>query len=177
MRKLLLFTSFLIVTASIFFSCDKTKTPQELMEEEKKSIDRFIAKNGFEILKSYPADSTFKEKQYFKTPEGVYMNVVNRGNGTKAEYKQEVTVRFRNAVEFKSDTTKYSNTNSESFLEMFYSQYSYNSSLACAGWDIALQYVSDRAKVRLIIPSSYRESDASGSYSPIYYEELNYRFK
>ena len=175
MNKLFLFVSVFFV-ASIFFACDKTKTAQELMKEEQKAIERFIANNGIIVTKNF-ADM-YEDNVYFKTKEGLYIHVIDSGNGNKAKYNQEVLVRFKDFMYFKNDTTKYSNMSAESSPYVFYygNVYSY-SGLACDGWAIGLSLVSENAEVSMIIPSSLQPYSDQSSFSPAYYGYLKYRFK
>ncbi len=174
MKNLFLFVAMLIA-ASAFFACNDEKTPQELMKEEKKAIEHFITQNEFIIT----ADTSKmkEERTYYKTPDGLYLHVINPGNGNKAKYRTEVYARFKDAVLFKSDTIKFSNTDVANAPETFLYQYSYASSNhAGPGWDIALSYVSENGEVSMIVPSSLRNSYYQSSYSPIYYGSVKFRF-
>ena len=175
MNKLFLFV-LAFFTASIFFGCSKTKTAQELLQEEKDATNRFIAENGF-IVTTDTAEM-YKDKVYFKTKEGLYIHVINPGNDNKAVYNQEVLVRFRDLTYFKDDTIRYSNMSAASSPNTFRygNAYSY-SGLACDGWAIGLSLVSENAEVSLIIPSGLQPSADMSSFSPAYYGFLKYRFK
>ena len=175
MNKLFLFVS-VFLAASMFFACDKTKTAQELLKEENKAIDRFIANNVI-IVTNNLADM-YEDNVYFKTKEGLYIHVIDSGNGNKAKYNQEVLVRFKDLIYFKNDTTKYSNVLAGNSPYVFYygNAYSY-SDLACDGWAIGLSLVSENAEVSLIIPSGLQPYSVQSSFSPVYYGYLKYRFK
>jgi len=175
MKKILLFIS-LIVTASIFFACNKQKTAQELLKEEKKAIERFISENGIIVTKD-TTDMRGKNV-FYKTKEGLYIHVIDPGNGNKAKYNQEILVRFKDMTYFKDDTTKYSNMLAGNNPDKFYygNAYSY-SGWACEGWAIGLSLVSDDAEVSLIIPSGLQPTSKQSSFLPVYYGFLKYRFK
>ena len=175
MNKLFLFV-LAFFAASIFFACNKTKTAQELLQDEKKATNRFIAENGF-IITSDSAEM-YNNNVFFKTKEGLYIHVIDSGNGNKAVYNQEVLVRFRDLTYFKDDTTKYSNMSALSSPYTFrYGNANSYSSLACDGWAIGLSLVSENAEVSLIVPSALQPYTDQGSYSPIYIGWLKYRFK
>ena len=75
MKKILLFVS-LIIAASAFFACDKTKTAQELLEEENRAIDRFIKRNDFKVTRDSAEmlnDTT--GKVFFRTEDRLYIRV------------------------------------------------------------------------------------------------------
>ena len=175
MKKILLFIS-LIVTTSLFFACDKTKTAQELLKEEEEAIERFISDNGFIVTKDTAA--MYDKNVFFKTKEGLYIHVKSSGNDNKAKYNQEVLVRFKDMTYFKNDTTKYSNMSAGNGSDKFYygNAYSY-SGLACDGWAIGLGLVSENAEVSLIIPSILQPYSRQSTFLPVYYGFLVYRFK
>ena len=178
MNKLFLFVLAFFAT-SIFFACNKTKTAEELLQDEKKATDRFIAENGF-IITSDSAEM-YNANVFFKTKEGLYIHVIDSGKGRnyKAQYNQEVLVRFTNITYFKDDTTKYlgnMSAASSPFTFRYGNPYSY-SGLSCEGWRIGLSFVSENAVVNLIVPSALQPSSDQSSFSPIYIGWLKYRFK
>ena len=178
MKKIFLFASLVIIT-SIFFGCSKRKTAQELMKEEKKAIERFIAKNEIEVTndkeKMYN-DTT--GKVYYKTPEGLYIHVIDSGYGDNAVVNTEVTVRYKDLISFKTDTVKYSNMSAISPIVFYHKNSSTfnNNGWACSGLDIGLTYVKQNGEVSLIIPSSLQPYSNQSYYEPAYFGYVIYRF-
>jgi len=178
MKKILLFIS-LIAVASLFFACNKQKTPQELLKEEKKAIERFIAKN--EIIVTNNPDEMYQDKVFYKTKEGLYIHVIESGNENKAKYNQEIVVRYNNFLYIKSGEAGVTDAENESAHKSPI-VYRYNNSntyydLSCYGFDIGLSLVSENAAVSLIIPSELQSTGRQGSFEPIYFGYLKYRFK
>ncbi len=175
MKKIIFFVLAFagVVLGSI--SCDSQKTAQEYLKEEKKAIDRFINRNDLVILKEYPKDGVFKEKEFFKTSEGLYMHVVDSGNGTRVKALETVLIRYGGVSYFKSDTTTYSYPTRDPFEIIYGNSYSYGT-YGCTGWVIPLSYVGEEAIVDLIIPSALGSSDDNSSFRPVYYKNLKYRF-
>jgi len=174
MNKLFLFVSIFFV-ASMFFACDKAKTAQELMKEEKKAIDRFIRESDF-IVTGIPAEM-YNKNVYFRTKEGLYINVIDSGNGNKARYgKEEVIVRYDSIFFFKSESEKKPGNTWAGDAEVIF-RYGRPDSYYIEGWAIGLSLVSQNARVNLIIPSGLRQSAAQTSFQPVFYENLYYRFK
>jgi hypothetical protein len=182
MRK----TSFIILSIIGLFillpACDKTKTPQEYLREEKKAIERFISREGITVLNSYPSDSIFGEKEFYKTDRGLYVHVVNPGNKRVKAY-DEVLVRFDYYFDVKDyvsgDTIKYSvDYNLLPFSFIYGIAGSYDTYFGCNGWAIPLAYVGENGVVDLIIPSSLGSQGDSQSYRAKYYKNLKYtRFR
>jgi hypothetical protein len=184
MRKILLFALSLVVFSIAFSSCDTSKTPQEYLREEKKAIERYINQNGIVVLNSYPSDSIFKEKEYFKTSDGLYFHVVDPGNGKHVRpYVDEVQVRFDYFFNIKNyvggDTTRSTLPYTYFPLGFRYGiSGSYDTYYACNGWAIPLTYVTEGAIIDIIIPSALGSSSNSNSYVPVFYKNLYYsKFK
>ena len=153
-----------------------------MIEEEKRAISRYIDRNNLVILNEYPKDGAFKDNEFFKTDEGLYIHVVDSGNGRRAiPYRDEITVRFeyRHDIAY-SDTsiTYWTNTgwvNPFSFVYGLTQSYTVSgSSYECSGWVIPLNYVGERAVVDLIIPSSLGSSSDNGNINPVFYKGLTY---
>ena len=68
----------LVCAARWAASCSKTKSYTDYLNEEKDVIERLIDEKGFEILKDFPADTVFKENQFVKLENGVYLNGLYR---------------------------------------------------------------------------------------------------
>ena len=180
-----------IIISCISFSCSQSKSLQELLQEERKAIDKFITMNDLVILKDYPKDGVFKEKEYFKTNEGLFFHVVDSGNGTRVKLLNDVSVRFEYCQPIKDavsgDTTKYifpyhpfygylSPSQPISFVYGIQATYTSTITPVCQAWVLPLTYVGEGAVVDMIIPSSI------GSYydnlyyniTPIFYKSLRY---
>jgi hypothetical protein len=180
-KKSLIFVLLAPVFSGVFFSCNDQKSLQEMLREEKKAIERFIDRNGFVVLDTYPKDSIFGEKEYYKTNEGLYIHVVQKGTSKRVKAPENVTVRFeyqhdvRDAA--RGDTTsivKPSLLYPFSFVYGISATYSDMSSPVCVGWVIPLSYVGEDAIVDIIIPSSIGSYSDSNSIIPVFYKNLHY---
>lgn len=177
MKKGILFILSLITIIVLIASCNDQKTAQELIQEEKKAIEKFVARNGIRTLSSYPQDGIFAENEYYRNPDGLYIHVVDSGNGRRAVSADEIQVRFDGVQYFKSDTTSYSSDYYSSYpISFLYGNpYSYYGSyFACTGWVIPLSYVGEGAVVNLIIPSNLGATSDQSAYRPVFYKGLRY---
>ena len=183
MRKI----PFLLIAffAFIGFSCNDFESMQEKLRKEKKAIEAFIKRNDINVLNEYPKDGVFGENDYFRTAEGLYIQVVDSGNGTRVvPYIDEVQVRFDYLLDIKehmSDETtgKYLGETLGLPKEFIYgNSASYakdiNHNLPCDGWALPLAYVGERAIVNLIVPSSLAGSSYSNNFTPLYFKNLRY---
>ncbi len=178
MKKTILFVLSFIALVVVASSCDKNETLQEKIEEEKKAIQRFIDKNDFIILSAYPQDGVFKEKEYYKTSSGLYINVIDSGNGKRATpLKDEIQVRFEGMLYFKSETKEVDSDQLSPFGPMSFiygNTYSYGT-YGCKGWEEPLGYVGEEAVVSLIVPSNVGNyADKNTNIVPVFYKQLKY---
>ena len=176
------------VISCISFSCSQGKSLQELLQEERKAIDKFITMNDLVILKEYPKDGVFKEKEYFRTTEGLFFHVVDSGNGNRVQLRNDVSVRYDYFQYVKDaasgDTTKYpfpfpyqyyhASSQPFSFVQGIPQTYSGSYSPVCQAWVIPLSYVGENAILDVIIPSSIGSSGDNSSIIPVFYKNLRY---
>jgi hypothetical protein len=181
MKKGTIYSISAIAIFCILLSCNSEKSMQELLQEEKKAIERFIDRNDLVILKEYPKDGVFKEKEYYRTNEGLFFHVVDSGNGLRVKYLDDVTVRFEYLDDVK--TAARGDTTAIVRPSLYYpfvfqygvsQTYSISGSPVCSGWIIPLLYVGKGAVVDLIIPSSLGSSGDYNNITPVFYKNLRY---
>ena len=89
---------FVIVAVTSLNSCDDTKSYADLLDDETKAVNNFLADQC--VIDEIPADSNFVvgiDAPYYKMDEegDVYMQVIDRGDITdKAEENQLIYFRF-----------------------------------------------------------------------------------
>ena len=164
---ILLLIGFMLASSA----CNRQKSPQELLKEENKAIDRFINKNGFKILSEYPKDRIFQEKEFYRDATGLYIHVIDSGNGTRVKVNQTVLCRYYGQVSFKKDTLQYSSDYQPD--EFIYGRGTF-SNATCTAWEYALQYVGDESEVSLIIPSKLGTYYNRMNYQPVYIQSLKF---
>lgn len=170
-------------------SCNKTKTYADLLKEENRAIDKFIAKNKLIILDALPQNGEFKSNEFYRDPAtGVYYNIIDVGdtvNYNKIKVGDEVYVRFSGLKFFsENDTTEYSNL--DPIRSPFPEEFVYrgpvtmiNKSLYSAttpGWAVPLGSVGHTGRVKMIIPFNMGSINDQMAYTPTYYESIQYRF-
>jgi hypothetical protein len=184
MKKAVNFILSFIILAIIGVACDNQKSLQEYLREEKRDIERYIEREGIVVLKSYPEDGIFKEKEFFRTSEGLYLHVTNPGSDVRAKpYEDVVLVRFEYFYYIKDFV---SGNNVEDIkipyfllypMEFTYKLRNYGKNsgdLSCNGWEIPLSYVGEKAVIDLIIPSSLGTSSDNSNFNVVYYKNLEY---
>jgi hypothetical protein len=186
MKKTVIFVLSVIFLALANMACESQKTTQEYLREEKKAIERYIDRQGITILKDYPKDHKFGAKEYYRTNEGLYIHVVDSGNGVKVKpFVDEVQVRFDYLYYVKTyvsgDTASIPFDNigpyyGEYPFSFIYGQSASYTNLACDGWALPLSYITEGAIINLIITSSLgAEYDNSyQNFNAVFYKNLIY---
>lgn len=194
MKKALGLICLIVGLCIAFGACSNSDTYADKLKRERKNISRFINENNIVILKEYPKSGVFKENEFFVDPvSGVYINVVDSGNGKRAiqatsveTLNSQVTVRFNDAMTLPAadsdtvsnnlpglqpisfiygQTTTYTAVSSSNTMDYIY---------LSSGIVAPLQYVGEKAKVRLIVPFASGSSYQAAAYLPMYYKELQY---
>lgn len=183
MNKTVVFIITLVLLGLAGFSCDNSQSMQEYIREEKKSIERYILSQKIEVLNTYPKDSIFKENQYYKTSDGLYMHVSDRGNlNRRIKIYDEVLVRFDHFYYIKNFVSGQTDSIVLSYLYLPIAfEYGVSGTygndpagLACSGFAVPLPYVGEGAVVDLIIPSELGNSTDNSSFAPVFYRNLKY---
>ena len=158
---------FGITFGIVFGSCGKkVKSFKQWKKEEQEAIEALIAREGFEILYTYPADGVFGEKQFVKLDNECYLNVIDSGNGNRAVSNRTIVLMRCSSVGMtERDTFSYTIfPNGHEPLEFTYgrmieakyrvSQNTFSSGylFLSPGIESALEYVGENAIVRMIIP-------------------------
>lgn len=90
----------ILCAALVAISCSKTKSYTDMLKDEKEAIERLIDANDFEILDDFPKDSIFKENQFVKLENGVYLNIIDKGSSERAvQYKTKMSNVIKNGGE------------------------------------------------------------------------------
>lgn len=170
----------------LFGSCEAEKTTyQDVRDKEQAIIDKFIDEKGLVVLKEYPKDSIFGKNEYVLLDNGVYLHVIDPGDGecpaegTKIQSvakglflgREEDEVSF-NGFQAEDEWAKWP-------LRFKYSetpQAYYDENFLCEGYASVMEYVGDNSSVSMIVPFTHGSIYQLSSYLPIYYEVVDFTF-
>lgn len=198
MKKLSILFASVFLLGLVFQSCNNSKTYAEMKEEEREAIKRFIELQDINVIsldqfKEQDSTTNVKDNQFVLFPDnGVYMQILEEGNGEKLEDgRYEILARYieKRIKEGGSVDTLSANITYPYPDEMMLTKSGKNYSATFtggqmtnygtyvpSGWLIPFNYIrvgreiSGRSKVRLIVPHSQGQADASASVYPCYYE-------
>lgn len=185
------------ITASILFvtvimllaACNKGVSYAERVETEKKRIKQFLHEQDIVVLDTYPSNGVFESNQYYLDESGVYINVVDSGNGKRASSYDKVYFRFNEVMELptsESDTIRPWVTNpglqpmdfiygvSGSYVDSEGTRHSYSYQTLSEGITIPLQYVGEDAVVNILVPFKIGSAYQTTYFTTLYYKRLRY---
>ena len=182
----------IMCTAIMVVSCDKTKSYTDMLKAQRKAIERLQVDSGFVFLDEFPKDSIFKENEFVELDNGVYLNIVNRGNSERAVLGQ-TAIRSRFIAQMFMENSSMGtgtvdllgpHSNGTSPVEFRYGYYTslypdmdyYYDIFICEGLGAGLPYVGDSAVVKLIVPFKLMSSDFQSSGTPVFFEKVKYTF-
>ena len=157
----------MIIFGVIFGSCGKRgKSFKQIKKEEREAIEALIAREGFEILHQYPANGVFGEKQFVKLDNECYLNVIDSGNGNRADSSKTFVLMRCSYIDIVSSDPYTLSIFSNEYepVEFTYGRmneakhrasqdiYSNGFFFLSPGVESALKYVGENAIVRMIIP-------------------------
>ena len=186
----------ILCAACLMGSCSKTRSYTDMLKDEEKAIDRLIDSLGIEVLKDFPDDSIFAENQFVKMDNGVYMNIIDRGEGRATLYSTRIMYRcnayyFLNYFQLCINSTYGPNSNGTvpypangaQTVPFIYGEGTTNNQAdpkyiyVSEGIQTPLQYVGHRGRVKLIVPFDKGNYYDQGEGYPVYYEVLEYLFE
>lgn len=198
MKKLVLLFLSVLGTGMFFQSCSNSKTYADMLAEERAAIKDFIKTNNIEIisLSEFEKDTLTRcpenghpgKNEYVEFSNGVYMQIVRRGEGDTLKSRDEVLVRFLeyDILEKQQTVANYDVDGwADSFVYQFddytaqgmfvdYSSIAYyygtGETAVPTGWLMPLRYIKDRAHVKLIVPSKAGHSTATQYVYPFFYD-------
>lgn len=129
MKKLTLLFLSLLTAGTLFQACDDSKTYAEMLEDEKNAVERFIRDSAIHVIsqEEFERNDTVtnldRNEYVFFSGEGVYMQIVNRGDydpEDKDKYKfvngdnicaryKEINVDTRELAAFNTPMEEYMN--------------------------------------------------------------------
>ncbi len=181
----LLAVAALTALATVVTACDDDKSYAELLEEENKAVNLYLADQTIET--TLPEDNNFitgEDAPYYRLDNdgNVFMQVVKKGDGEMAQSDQLIYFRF-----MRYNLTNYDGVNSmpgegnSDYVEggnmsFRYQNFTLESSSA---WGMAiqmpLQYLPLNSEVRLVVKSQYGWTSEISSVQPYLYHIRYYK--
>lgn len=174
------------VCCAIFVvSCEREVTSySDVLEIEKMIIDGFMDEHGFKVVKEYPKEGAFGDKEFVLLENGVYLHVIDSGNGNRPVHGTKVSSLAKGLIFDKSTTTEFNGFQPndkwakwplifkfESVATPFDDNY-----FLGEGYTNVMKYVGDSSSVSLIVPFTVGSLYQRSTCMPIYFEKVNFTF-
>lgn len=171
--------------AAVLTACDDDKSYAELLEEENKAVNLYLADQTIET--TLPEDNDFitgEDAPYYRLDNdgNVFMQVVKKGDGEMAHSDQLIYFRFMryNLINYDGVNTMPGEGNSDYVeggnMSFRYQNFTLESSSA---WGMAiqmpLQYLPLNSEVRLVVKSQYGWTSEISSVQPYLYHIRFYK--
>ncbi|MDR3119168.1 MAG: DUF4827 domain-containing protein [Mediterranea sp.] len=126
MRKIISLLLLSLTCGLAFQACSDSKTYAEMLEEEKRAINKFIKDNNIKVITASEfgenGNKTNVDKnEYVQLSNGVYMQIVDYGkpDADSIRSRDIITVRFMEYDILEGDTTAASNYYIADYLDVF----------------------------------------------------------
>ncbi|WP_085535820.1 DUF4827 family protein [Massilibacteroides vaginae] len=183
------FSILMMIVAAVIVvsSCSESqRTYTEMLKDERKIIKKLIDSLDIKLLDDYPENGVFAENEFFQLPSGLYINVIDSGNGNRAVANQIISCRFEfDYFNGKSGTSETVNGFDNEYHPLEF-KFGYSSVLEGSksvfsgfyGQGIVepLSFVGDSSYVKLIVPFKVGGQSQQTGGDPIYYKKLRYLF-
>lgn len=196
MKKLTFLFLALMALCIGFQACDDTKTYAEMLEDEDNAIEAFIRDSNITVISQsqfHAQDSitNLDKNEFVQLASGVYMQILDKGVEDKSDTVKNndvILVRF-SEYDVLNKYTSYSNLDivymvdefryvvtSSSIAGIFtggnymYSTSSSVNTAVPAGWLVPMEYVRNKAHVKLIVPSKMGGNVGMQNVIPYYYD-------
>ena len=193
-----IYALMLLAAITLMGACTDYETYGELKEKERDAISQFIKDSAINVIsetvfaaQGYTTDVSRNEYVHLNK-SGVYMQIVNKGNGQPIEdgksinllcrflemnIKQNTVVYNKYSYVYKYDLMNVQRSGSV-YTASFISGQMYDTygGSVPAGWLVTFNYLNigtspaNLAEVKLIVPHSQGHSTASSNVYPYYYE-------
>lgn len=168
-----------------FFSCEQEKvTYRDCVEQEQVIINNFINDHEFIVLKEYPEDGIFRKNEFVMLENGVYLHVIDSGNGNRPVSGTKIQSLAKGCILGKDSVTNFDGFYSDKDLAYWPVEFTYDEVTTQYpdryflgdGYVSAMKFVGDSSAVSMIIPFSAGGSYQQSVLAPVYFEKVNFIF-
>lgn len=186
---------FFIPLITLLSSCSQdTYSYTDGMNDERVAIESFIKQSGFIVLDEYPENGIFKENEFVRLDNGVYLHVSDPGDGIPPAYGSTVSsvakgrVLYRGVLGYPAelgDTSQFDGFLSDDSTVKWPLVFEYKENMSYSedyvflgeGYVSALKYVGNGSSVSLIVPFVVGSQVQKSHLVPIYFEKVEFKGK
>lgn len=95
MQKNLIRLFVISIAVVLLSACEASTNYSQLLKQEQELIDTYLERNGYSVLEKFPEDSIFGEKEMYRYPDGIYIRLIDKGEGDTIPRGGQFTLRYR----------------------------------------------------------------------------------
>lgn len=159
MKKLIYSLLMGVVVIFCAMSCESQTSYSKELEAEERLIDDWLERNKITILEEFPEDSLFKENEMYHFDQGIYYQLLEKGEGEDMEEGDVIILRYMSStLDVNPVVEDYWTTEDRPYPnEIIYGSLT-NS---CKGWNAAFELMKKHgAHARIIVPSKLGFDDS-----------------
>ncbi len=169
MRKLFGTITVLVAMILGFTACESSFNYSKLLDKEDELIQAYMNRNDYVVLNQFPSDSVFAANEFYKTSEGLYFQLIDKGLGDTALAFDRLVLRYKKStLDYDAVVEDYWTTLDRPYPnEVIYGSLSGS----CTGWYYAIHMMKRTdSHARFIVPSKLGFSTDQNSVTPYLYE-------
>lgn len=151
MKRLMLFVSVCVLLL-MSAACERSSNYSQQLKREQRQIDEYLSREGYTLLDEFPSDTVFGEKEMYHFPDGIYIQILEKGVGDTIRHGDEIILRYRKStLDEYAVVEDYWNTMDRPYPDVIKMGDLTNS---CEGWQQAFDVMQrSGAHANVIVPS------------------------
>lgn len=159
MKRLIYSVLTAVIVGFALVSCESDTSYSKELEAEEKLIESWLERNGITIIDEFPADSLFKENEMYHFTDGIYYQLLEKGEGDPMVDGDVIVLRYRSStLDVNPIVEDYWTTEDRPYPnEIVYG----SSTNSCTGWTKAFELMKrHNSHARIIVPSKLGFDDS-----------------
>lgn len=157
----MIFRLMIIISGFCLYSCENSANYSQLLVQEEKNIEAWLADENITIIDEFPADSIFERNEMYHYPEGIYFQMFDKGEGDTLRNGDQIILRYKQIMLDKNPVEEdYWTTMDRPYPN---EEIRFGSTKnSCQGWQDAFALMKrSGSHARIIVPSKLGRDDAT----------------
>lgn len=152
--------STVMITVTLV-SCENSRNYSQLLEQEERNIESWLASENITIIDEFPADSIFSRNEMYHYTDGIYFQMFDKGEGDTLRNGDQIIMRYKQIMLDKNPVEEsYWDTTDRPYPNEEIRYGSLQNS--CEGWQTAFSLMKrSGAHARIIVPSKLGRDDTN----------------
>lgn len=142
----------LVCAVVLFSACENSNNYSQLLKQEELQIKAWLQREGITVIDVFPQDSLFAVSEMYHYPDGIYFQLLEKGEGDTLSRGDEIVLRYiQSTLDINPVVESYWTTQDRPIPHpITYGNLKYS----CEGWQKAFELMKRTgAHARVIVPS------------------------